>query len=346
MMDEMAGPKGDRFEEEGSGVTETVQHAASAAADSVQEVASSIAGTAQDAVSGVVDKVQDVTGAVADKASKVTDAAADQVESLANTVEQAAPPDAPTLQRNIAETTVNVLDRTAEYLRNGDVGLIIDDMRAVIRRNPGRSLLIGLGLGYLARSTFFSGGTSSYQGSSSQRSQPFVPRSQAVPVYGGIDAAYSSPSAMSGSTLSSDMALGADLGLPQASLSGSSGIAAGTTSFAGASDSGLGYAATIDTEGVSGDFADVSMSGSSIGSSSDFAGSGSVMQDNLAGEDMLDTDDVFVTNTDVSALDVADGMRVLGGEEYRSDSSSTDTSLSDDLLNQWDATTRERSGEA
>jgi hypothetical protein len=359
MMDEVGGSRANLSEETSPGVTETVQQAASSAADSIQEAASSVAGTAQEAVSGVVDKVQDVTGAVSEQANRVTDAAASQVESLANTVyQQAATPGAPALQRNVAATTANVLDRTAEYLREGDTRLILDDLRAAIRRHPGRSLLIGLGLGYLARSTFFGGGSTQQRGDSTRGAQPLVPRSQAVPVYGGamtgdVGGGYSSPSTMSGSTLSGDMALGADLGVAQSSLSASSGYG---SSLTGAGDTSLGYSGTTNTESISGGLSDVSSIGAATGSS-DLAGStigtayapsdtGSIMQDDLTGEDMLDSDDVFVAGSDVTALDSTDDVRTLGGEDLSSDTSTTNTMPSDDLLSQWDTETRKHSDES
>jgi len=147
---------------------------------------------------------------------------------------------------------------------------------------------------------------------------------------------------MSGSTLSSDMALGADLGLPQASFSGATGTE-------------YGASATMDVGGVSGMVSDASMSGSSLGIGGDIAGAdvegtsalfdtSSALGTDLTGEAMLDSDDI-VADADFSELDVASDMRALGGEDYRSDASSTDTVVSDDLLTQWDSTTRQRNDE-
>lgn len=383
-MDELGSSTQNRSEEAGPGVTETVQQVASSAADSIQGVASSVADTAQDAVSGVVDKVQDVTGAVADQANRVTEAAASQVETLADTVyQQAATPGAPALQRNVAETTVNVLDRTAEYLRQGDLSLVLEDLRSAIRRNPGRSLLLGLTLGYFARSTFFGGGSTQSQ-SVTGRTQPFTPRAQAVPVYGenmgvGIDATYPTPGA-SGSTLSSDMGLGADLDISQSTLATSSGLTAGTTSIGGLGDTGLdAYGTTTgstsmagglsdvgtlgstgglsDTGSLGSGLADTGSFGSAIGTGSTSLGSdfgtlnapsdtGSVMGDDLAAGATLDADDVFVASTDATDQELTDETRMLGGEDLRSDITSTDTMPSDDLLSRWDAETRDRTGEA
>jgi len=147
---------------------------------------------------------------------------------------------------------------------------------------------------------------------------------------------------MSGSTLSSDMALGSDLGLPQASFSAATGRE-------------YGASATMDVGGVSGMFSDASMSGTSLGIGGDVAGAdvggtsalsdtSSALQTGVTGEAMLDSDDI-VADADISDLDATSNMRALGGEDYRSDASSTDTVVSDDLLTQWDSTTRQQNDE-
>jgi len=359
MMHERQGSTTNQPEETGPGVTETVQQVAASTVDNIQEVASTVADTAQEAVSGVVDKVQDVTGAVADQASRVTNAAADQVNTLADTVyQQAVSPDAPALQRNVAETTVNVLDRAAEYLREGDVGLIFEDLRSAIRRNPGRSVLLGLAAGYLARSRFFSGG-STQTTQNTGRPQPYTPTFQPVPVSSGdfgmgFDTAYPA-SPMSGSTISSDLAAATDLD----ALSASSGLTTSDMTFSGTSDTGLEADGDIlDSGTLSGGLSGASTFGSDMvsdaaGSSSAFgtldapSDTGSVMQDDLAVDSMLSSDDVFVASTDASDADLADETRQLGGEDFRSDAtSSTSTMPSDDLLARWDAETRDRTGDA
>lgn len=358
MKHERKGSTKNRTEENGQGVTETVQQAAASTVDSIQGVASSVADTAQDAVSGVVDKVQDVTGAVAEKANRVTDAAADQVANLADTVyQQAATPNAPALQRNVAQKTVNVLDRTAEYLREGDVQLILEDLRGAIRRNPGRSVLLGLAAGYLARNTFFSGASTQSSGAT-QRPEPFTPTFQPVPVssadYGmGLETAYPA-STMSGSSLGSDMAAGAGLGALAASsdLTGSDVLFVGESNISFESDGDLLGATSVSDGFSNADTfgSDIDTLGTSVeagfGSLNAPSDTGSVMQDDLAAGATLDSDDVFVVSRGSVDEDLAEETRQLGGEDFRSDSSSTDTMPSDDVLARWDAETRDRTGEA
>jgi len=168
-------------------VADTAQSAASTVVDSAQDVAGTVADTAQDVAGAVADKVQDVTGAVTSQVGKVADVAAGQVEQLADTARQGAiNADAPAAQREVAETAANVLDKTATYLREGDINVMLNDLRDLVRRHPLRSLALGLGLGYLARGAFFPEAEVPSIGSGGRQSPapsypPFQP--QAVPVY-------------------------------------------------------------------------------------------------------------------------------------------------------------------
>lgn len=147
-----------------SSAAQTAQSAASTATDTVQSAASSAAGTVQSAAATVSDTVQDVAAPVTDQLSKVTQPAAEQVHNLAQTVRQrGATPETPGVVRVPAETTADVLEKTSQYLRNPDLSIMVEDLRGAVRRSPVRSLLIGLGLGYLLRSTVFSGGAQGAQ---------------------------------------------------------------------------------------------------------------------------------------------------------------------------------------
>jgi len=183
MNDELSNPTTSRMEDAGS----TVQDAASGVVDTAQNVVAATADTAQQAAGAVVDKVQDAAGAVTGQVAKVSNAAADKVEQLADKVEQGASSSTTSEgQRKVVQTTANVLDRTAEYLRAGDVSIILEDLRTEVRRHPLRTLALGLGAGYLLRNAFFPASPAQSQ-SSSRPAQPggtWSPRqTQAVPVY-------------------------------------------------------------------------------------------------------------------------------------------------------------------
>ena len=180
--------------------TDKVTDAASSVTDTVQQAASSAVDTAQQAASTVVETLQEAARPVTSQVGRAAEVAADKVEGLASTVRQGgASPQAPAVQRQAAQTTASALDKTAQYLRQGDVRVMLEDLRSVVRRKPGRSLLLGLGLGYLARGTFFagsgsqgaSGGQQSQEGSEAPVALP-----RPVPISGseaalGYETAYS-----------------------------------------------------------------------------------------------------------------------------------------------------------
>ena len=176
------------YTEEGStGVTDKAKGVASTAADTVTGAASTASGavtgaalsatdtvssaalTATDTVtqtaSTAVDKVQDATSGVTTQIDKASNALADRIQTAAATVqEKGASPQSPAVQRTVAQTTANVLDKTAQYIEHPSGSVMLDDLRGVVRRHPLRSLLVGLGLGFLARSTVLSGVGSQGQG--------------------------------------------------------------------------------------------------------------------------------------------------------------------------------------
>ncbi len=135
-----------------------VTGAASKATDTVSSAASTATDTVTQAASTAVDKVQDATSGVTTQIDKASNALADRIGTAAAAIqEKGASPQAPAAQRAVAQTTANVLDKTAQYIEHPSGSVILDDLRGAVRRHPLRSLLVGLGLGFLARSTVLSG---------------------------------------------------------------------------------------------------------------------------------------------------------------------------------------------
>lgn len=146
-----------------------VSGAASSATDTVQGAASTATDTVQQAAGAAAEKVQDATGAVTDQVDRATNAVAARVHDLATTVrEKGASPDAPGIQQAVVGSTANVLEKTSQYLEQPSSGVILQDLRNAVRRSPGRTLLMGFGLGYLLRSTIFKGGGAQGQTSEGQ----------------------------------------------------------------------------------------------------------------------------------------------------------------------------------
>ncbi len=184
----------DYYTEEGStGVTDKAKDAASTAADTVTGTASSAAGAVTSATSSAADtvssaastttdtvaqaastaaeKVQDATSGVTTQIDQATNVLANRIETAAATIqEKGASPQAPAVQRAVAQTTANVLDKTAQYIEHPSGSVILNDLRGAVRRHPLRSILVGLGLGFLARSTVLSGIGSSVGQQSGQSS--------------------------------------------------------------------------------------------------------------------------------------------------------------------------------
>jgi hypothetical protein len=132
-------------------VADGVQTVAGRMSDGAQSAASTLSDTAQGVTNTVSDTMHAVASTVADQVGGAVGVASERVADLAMTVREYGT-DASGVQRQVARTTAGALDRTAYYLREGDINVVVDDLRDAIRRNPGRSLLLGLGLGYLARS--------------------------------------------------------------------------------------------------------------------------------------------------------------------------------------------------
>jgi len=309
-------------------VVDTAQDAASATAGAVGQVASTVVDTAQDAVSATAGAVADVAGAVVDTAQQATstvtnavsgtvgqvsDAAAGKVEQLADTViETAYSPNVSEGTRAVAETTVNVLDRTAEYLRNGDLSVIVEDLRGAVRHHPLRSLVLGLGLGYLARSAFFPAAPKPTGVSRPSGGAPSYPTSQSVPVYSGAN--YDTMGSTGYDT-------GRDVGYD--AYTGTADIDTMTT--IPLTDDVL----AVDTIGVGDELTDLDTIGMSSGQdalSSDTLGMG----DDLTSLDTAgmrsDTSDAFLSGTATDLMDVG-----TSGGTLATDIGTTGTGLGSDI---------------
>jgi len=307
---------------------DTAQDAVSATAGAVGQVAGTVVDTAQDAVSATADVVADVAGAVVDTAQQATstvtnavsgtvgqvsDAAAGKVEQLADTViETAYSTDVSEGTRAVAETTVSVLDRTAEYLRNGDLSVIVEDLRGAVRHHPLRSLVLGLGLGYLARSAFFPAAPKPTSASGPRGGAPSYPTSQSVPVYSGAN--YDTMSSTGYDT-------GRDVGYD--AYTGTADIDTMTT--IPLTDDVL----AVDTIGVSDELTDLDTIGMSSGQgslSSDTLGMGDDLTSlNTAGM-RSDTSDAFSSGTATDLMDVD-----TSGGTLATDIGTTGTGLGSDI---------------
>ena len=305
----------------------------------------------------------------------INDVAAGKVEQVADTLAQTADNDELSEgTRQVAATTVNILDRTSEYLRNGDVGIVVDDFRSIVRRHPLRSLVVGLGLGYLARSTFFPAAPKPPSVPTGGR-QPYNPTYQQVPVFGGSDM-----DAMgAASSFQHGTSLGDATGFDTIPTTPVDNFAVDAVSLdddftdIGTTGSGLGMSSSLDN-----DLTDINTVGGGLGMSSSLD-SPSMLNDLSAGDlvayadepasmrsDTSDMNDFAVTSGDLSSdvTSIGGDNELLAGDETLGAASldtpsataysvvdeqanaddaldaPTDTILpSDDLLREWDDTT-------
>lgn len=342
-----------------------------------QQATEAVTNTVQSVADTVSSQVEQVTTAAADRVEQVTNAAADRVEQLSDTVAQTiVDGDAPRVQRQVAETTVNVLDRTAEYLRTGDVDLMLEDLRDVVRQHPLRSLAIGLGLGYLARGRFFP--ATGAQGQSPARPRPPAvpdyssPRS--IPVYADQTTGYDTT--LGGTVPPMDIAPLSGAGLSSTTLTGDRvGDAIMTDTDAaragGAFDTGtsldateLSSAALLDTDTMAGADVATGMAGSTT--AGDLLGTG------FADDTSASLSDLDATLGDTSGISgnaigyqgmhadltsdtgdlgggMGEGLGAVDDQHFGVDEEGSATGEpgattmpSDDVLQQWDKTTRKR----
>jgi hypothetical protein len=106
----------------------------------------------QEAASNVGQKAQDVASTVAQKTDDALSAVGSGMSSLASTIREKAPQQG--MLGSAASSVASGLQTGGEYLQEHGVGDMLNDLTAVVRRYPLRSLLVGFGVGFLmARAT-------------------------------------------------------------------------------------------------------------------------------------------------------------------------------------------------
>jgi len=310
----MASTAADTASSAASTVANTATNAVSTAADVAQGAASTMVDTASSAASTVVDTaqyvassaaetVQDAASAVTTQASKVTSVAADRVQDLADTIRQSGnTPDASGVQRQAAQTTAGVLDKTSQYIGPGGLQTLVSDVRSSIRRNPLRSLLIGLGVGYLLRARYLPAQTTTT--TSTPPAPPSTPTLQPTPPVPGYSAA----------------SMQVDVDMP---VSTSTDIASAPLLETTATDTSLAMADFDTTSTVIGDDAfDTDMTLGTGGTTTDFADTGLGTS--------IGTGDLYIDATDVDLRsDMADAA--LGDDIMDVDVLGSDTLMDDSL---------------
>jgi hypothetical protein len=159
---------------EGSGqnpVTGAYDTTAGSGTDTSADASQSRLGAAQEKLGQAKDAATEKLGQAREKATALKATLADKLEAGASTLRERAQPGTGTAQlagaaagangatgglldneqvQRFAGPAADAMERTADFLRNGDVREALEEQ---VRTNPGRTLLIALGLGYVLGKT-------------------------------------------------------------------------------------------------------------------------------------------------------------------------------------------------
>jgi ElaB/YqjD/DUF883 family membrane-anchored ribosome-binding protein len=119
---------------------EAVSQAASAVGQAVTQKASEFGHT-------VAQKASDVGSTIGHKAEDATSSVGRGMENLADKVRDNAPQSG--MLGNASRSVANALDTAGHYVEDKNLSGMMEDVTALVKRNPIPALLIGLGVGFL-----------------------------------------------------------------------------------------------------------------------------------------------------------------------------------------------------
>lgn len=124
-----------------------------------QQAAQQLGDKASSTLSGAKDQAADRLGQVRDQAGQLKNTVADKLQQGAQTLRQQAQGGGQQFAaagagavagndqvQRLAGPAANAMEKTADFLRSGDLRGAVEDQ---VRTNPGRTLFVALGLGYL-----------------------------------------------------------------------------------------------------------------------------------------------------------------------------------------------------
>lgn len=116
-----------------------------------------VSGRVSDAVEQTKSKIAEFGTAAADKLDQNRVAAASSLEGAADSLHQRAD-QLPGGEKvtNFAHSAADKLNATAEYVRENDLSSMMNDVEDLVKKNPGPSLLVAAGLGFLIARAFSS----------------------------------------------------------------------------------------------------------------------------------------------------------------------------------------------
>ena len=124
---------------------------------SVGEELSNLGETVSDTATRVKDKVSDLGHSAAEKIDENREAAAGGLDQAAATLrEKAGSLPGGEKAANLAHSTAEKLNTTADYVRDHDVNRMMADVETLVKNNPGPALLVAAVVGFLLGRAFSS----------------------------------------------------------------------------------------------------------------------------------------------------------------------------------------------
>jgi ElaB/YqjD/DUF883 family membrane-anchored ribosome-binding protein len=106
-----------------------------------------------DAAKNTLDRASDAANQAASRASDLGREAFDKIDSSRGTVADGFQKTADAVKSyapaSMAQPTADAITKTADYIRSRDLRSMTSDLTAVVRRNPGPSLIAGIAVGFL-----------------------------------------------------------------------------------------------------------------------------------------------------------------------------------------------------
>ena len=134
------GAQGTQAKDQASQAVDKGREAASHAGEAVSHAASAVG-------QAVTQKASDVGHTIGQKAEDATAAAGSGMQSLADKVRDNAPQQG-TLG-SASRTVASALDTAGHYVEDKNLSGMMEDVTALVKRNPIPALMIGLGIGFL-----------------------------------------------------------------------------------------------------------------------------------------------------------------------------------------------------
>jgi ElaB/YqjD/DUF883 family membrane-anchored ribosome-binding protein len=148
---DQASQAADKGREAASHAGEAVSHAASAVGQAVSQKAGDVGSAIKDKAAeygtALKDKASEVGSTIGHKAEDATSAVGSGMHTVADKVRDNAPQSG--MLGNAGRSVASALDSAGHYVEDKNLSGMMEDVTALVKRNPIPALMIGLGIGFL-----------------------------------------------------------------------------------------------------------------------------------------------------------------------------------------------------